>query len=60
MAKKRPDKIKPNEHLREYLKTTPLQRLEWLEQANKFVYKIRSSKAKTLKIGEKPRPSYGK
>ena len=58
MAKKRPNKIKPNEHLQEYLKTTPLQRLEWLEQANKFVYETR--KVKNLKIGEGHRPSYGK
>ena len=60
MAKKRLNKIKPNEHLQEYLKTTPAERLEWLEEANKFVYKIRSSKAKVLRIGEKPKPPYGK
>lgn len=51
-------KIKSNEHLREYLKATPLQRLERLEQSNKFVYEIR--KAKKLKIGEKPRTPYVK
>ncbi|MFH0888610.1 MAG: hypothetical protein V1871_05315 [Planctomycetota bacterium] len=43
------NKIKPNEHLKEYLKTTPLQRLEWLEQANKFVYENHLAK-----IGTKP------
>jgi len=53
--------IKPNEHLKEHLKTTPLQRLEWLEQANKFVYEIgKSGKKKALKIGEKHRPAYGR
>ncbi|HLD36140.1 MAG TPA: hypothetical protein VJC37_05415 [Planctomycetota bacterium] len=61
MPKKRPNKTKGNEHLKEYLKTTPLQRLEWLEQANKFVYEIgKSGKAKGLKIGEKSKPRYGK
>jgi len=49
MTKKRLNKIKPNEHLKEYLKTTPLQRLEWLEQANKFVYENHLAK-----IGTKP------
>ena len=60
MAKKRQGKIIPNEHLKEHLKSTPAERLEWLEQANKFVYKIRAAKAKALKIGEKHRPAYGK
>jgi len=36
MKSKNPVKIKPSEHLELYLKSTPLERLNWIEEVNQI------------------------
>lgn len=40
----------PDEHLKEYLKSSYAERLNWLEEANQFAVKISKLKKKSAKI----------